>query len=966
IINCSFGDYFKSQLVEDAINLAQQLGCIIVASSGNGSRSDPHFPSDYEGVISVGGSTQEGQVWAGSNYGVNLALIAPAINIMATDRNNTYQEVSGTSFAAPYVSAAIALLLEQDPSLTSNEIRSLLMITAQKLNSDGWNVRYGSGILDIANALNYVGKSAMEIKSPKQFDIIDKSKKNQIPIIANIVTPLFDSYQVQISKDGGKLFNDTQIEGSRTVVNDTIGFLDISQLQDTSYFISLKINLKNGQFIRVNKSIQIISAESKNKIENFTTTSAYKNGKKIQIVAAITTYQAKFWVEVYKSDNPQLRFRVDQIINNSTTHYLELENIIAEGNYTATAYTTTYNNDTVKYDFNFDFQPSNFSQYNYIEKPYSLKRGYLFNTVYNYYDTTQPSIIINDLSNFDIGKTEIYNFENNKFILKDTIDYGWIPVKIGKSPIDNSTALLSKLSGQSIITTSQNGHGNPYSKVIFQSNRMETLWGDNLYDLDKDGKDELIAYNNVNFLAYKYLNGTYHSVNLFQKPNLKKGFEVSRGSVVGDFDGDGEIEVFIPDAYGRFAIYQYHNNATQDISVAEYIDTTIYNLNGQGPYVAGIDLEGNGKLSIIIATISTVQLFNGKDNSAPAIWTIRLIQSDGYNSYKTTWQENFIGVREVDAQLRMVFRNGITTANLDKDPGDELCISTFPNFMVMKWDKDHSTFKPIWLYPYAFANSAIIYDFDKNGSKDIGIATVDSTRFFELDEYTAKPDKPIITTFYSIDENNILIKWNYVPNATLYNIYEVKFNPDGSSVLTLITQTKTDSIIISNLYPNQYYYYIITAIDPSRKIKESDFSELCEVYTHNPFIPISLTIISINSIIINYNGKLKINQLDNSKCSILNLSNNDSIIPNSLQVASDTSLILTMQDPLFPGNYLLNIESITDYYNTPTIASSLNFQITEKPKQDDLFLSSLKVLTPTLIILNFSDNVDRISAENPN
>ncbi|MBP7214235.1 MAG: S8 family serine peptidase [Candidatus Kapabacteria bacterium] len=966
IINCSFGDYFKSQLVEDAINFAEQLGCIIVASSGNEGRSDPHFPSDYDGVISVGGLNQNGTVWSGSNFGTNLALIAPAINILTSDVNNNYSIVSGTSFAAPYVSAAIALLLEKDPSLNANEIRSLLITTAQKLNPNGWDLRQGAGILNVANALNYVGKSSVEMIYPKQFEIMDKSKNNQIPIIANVVTPLFDSYQFQISKDEGKQFEDTQISGNKTVLNDTLGLLDISQLQDTTYIISLKVNLKNGQFIRINKLIQIISSDSKNKIENFKTTSAYKNGKKIQIVAATTTYQAKFWVEIQRADDPQLHFRVDQITNNSTTHYLELENIITKGNYTGTAFTTTSNNDTVKFYFNFYFQPSSFSQYNYIEKPYSLKRGYLFNTVNNYYDSTQPSIIINDLSNFDIGKTEIYNFVNNKFILKDTIDYGWIPVKIGKSPIDNTPALLSKISGQSIITTSQNGRGNPYANVIFLSNPMETLWGDNLYDLDKDGKDELIAYNNANFLVYKYLNGAYQSISLFQRPNLSKGFEVSRGSVVGDFDGDGEIEVLIPDAYGRFAIYQYHNNATQDISVAEYIDTTIYNLTGQGLYAAGIDLEGNGKLSIIIGAINTVQLFNGMNNSAPPIWTFRLIQSDGFNSYKTTWQENFLGVREIDGQLRMVFRNGVTTANLDKDPGDELCISTFPNFMAMKWDKEYSTFKPVWLYPYAFTNSAIIYDFDKNGTKDIGVATIDSTRFFELDEYTAKPDKPIINTSYSIDENNILIKWNYIPNAKLYNIYEVKFKSDGSSVLTLIAQTQADSIIISNLSPHLYYYYIITAIDSSSKINESDFSELCEVYTHSPIKPISLKVISNNSIIINFNGKLKNNLNDNSICNIIDLSNNTFIFPNSLQVASDTTLIIILQYPLLQGDYQLNIASFKDYYGSPSIANFLDFEITEQPKKDELFLTSLKVLSPTLIILNFNDYIDRTTAENPN
>ena len=960
IINCSFGDYFRSQLENDAVLFAQSLGCIIVASSGNEGRSDPHFPSDQEGVISVGGCIEGGKIWSGSSYGVNLSLIAPAVNIATCDRNGNYRNISGTSFSAPYVSAAIALILETDSTLKSNEIKSLLITTAHKLNQDGWDARGANGILDVFNALSYIGKGNLEINYPKQFETFDKTKTSKIPIIANIMTPLFQSYQLQIAKSKNYTFTDYPISGNQAVINDTLGLLDIGQLQDSIYTISLKINLQNGQFLRLNKSIQIISSNSRNRINTLKTVSAYKNGKKIQIIAATTDFPSKFWIEVQKADNPDLHYRVDQVINNSTEHYLELNDLFASGDYIGTAYSSIGNSDTANAIFNFNFVAASFSEYNYITKPYSLKRGYLFNSVNDFYQSDIPTVIINDLSDFDIGKTEIYNFKENHFILKDSSLDGWIPVKIGKSPIDNAPALLSIMYGHSILTTSPNNGGNPYSKAIFQSNVGQTLWGDNLFDIDNDGKDEMIAYNDTNFVIYRFTNGTYQYEKSIPKPKLSEKFTISMSSVVGDFDKDGKIEIFIPDIYGRFAIYQYNN---QDFQL-EYLDSSIYINQEPNPRITSIDLDGDGTPSIIIGTINTNQLFGEKANSTEPIWTFRLIKANDINTYTTAWEENFTGVRSgFHKEIGISFRNGTTVGNLDNDTGDELCISTFPNFMVMKWNKNSSEFTPIWIYKYAFSNSAIIYDFDKNGIADIGIATVDSTRFFELEDYLSKPSKPIISDASSIDENTIRIKFEKVPNAQIYKIYQVEIQPDGSSFITLKATTNLDSIIISNLSAGTYYYFLMTAIDSSKKIIESDFSELLEIFTHNRFKPVDVEALSNRSLIVKFNGKLRNYHVDNAICKIINKDTEMSIIPNSLQLASDTSLILTLDNPLASGNYQLNIASFRDYYGSHTIPDSLDFEIIEQPKPDELYLTSLKVLSPTLILIYFNDYVERTSAE---
>ena len=115
VINCSFGEQYYSRLNEAAIRYATSLGVVVVASSGNNGWDSPHYPSDLESVISVGASTPKNQRLYLSNYGHNLSLLAPGSGIMTTKPNNQYGESSGTSLAAPFVSAAAAMLLEVNP-----------------------------------------------------------------------------------------------------------------------------------------------------------------------------------------------------------------------------------------------------------------------------------------------------------------------------------------------------------------------------------------------------------------------------------------------------------------------------------------------------------------------------------------------------------------------------------------------------------------------------------------------------------------------------------------------------------------------------------------------------------------------------------------------------------------------------------------------------------------------------------
>jgi minor extracellular serine protease Vpr len=85
-------------------------------------------------------------------------MVAPGAYINSTQTNGMYNFTSGTSFAAPHVSGAAALLLQKNPELQNYEIKSLLTTTVKSV-SDAYGKEFslhesGSGRLDIASAYN--------------------------------------------------------------------------------------------------------------------------------------------------------------------------------------------------------------------------------------------------------------------------------------------------------------------------------------------------------------------------------------------------------------------------------------------------------------------------------------------------------------------------------------------------------------------------------------------------------------------------------------------------------------------------------------------------------------------------------------------------------------------------------------------------------------------------------------------
>ena len=146
------------------IDIASSLGVICVNSAGN-EGDDPWYyiiaPADADSVISVGAVLQNGIIASFSSHGPTFdGRIKPEVCALGVStycvRSNTqndYRTASGTSFSAPLVAGAAAVILSANSSWTNMLVREALMMTASQYSSP--DNTYGYGIINTWEAINY-------------------------------------------------------------------------------------------------------------------------------------------------------------------------------------------------------------------------------------------------------------------------------------------------------------------------------------------------------------------------------------------------------------------------------------------------------------------------------------------------------------------------------------------------------------------------------------------------------------------------------------------------------------------------------------------------------------------------------------------------------------------------------------------------------------------------------------------
>ena len=132
VVNCSW-TIPKSQLLDGKITELQSAGLVVVAAAGNsGVAADTLSPVGLNSVIGVAASDAFDRViaWAvgsSSNWGPEVDVAAPGVDVMTADITGGLSEKSGTSIAAAVVSGAICQYIKQNSESTASQIQTLFL-----------------------------------------------------------------------------------------------------------------------------------------------------------------------------------------------------------------------------------------------------------------------------------------------------------------------------------------------------------------------------------------------------------------------------------------------------------------------------------------------------------------------------------------------------------------------------------------------------------------------------------------------------------------------------------------------------------------------------------------------------------------------------------------------------------------------------------------------------------------------
>lgn len=147
VINISLAGA-PNPIVRKAIAILVARGHIVVAAVGNnGPAAPPLYPAAYPEVVAVTAVDSKGTIYKRANHGRHTLFAAPGVGITVGSANGAVRVLSGTSFAAPVVSAQLARLLDHaDPDLRRKALGAVIR-SARDLGTPGRDPVFGVGLI---------------------------------------------------------------------------------------------------------------------------------------------------------------------------------------------------------------------------------------------------------------------------------------------------------------------------------------------------------------------------------------------------------------------------------------------------------------------------------------------------------------------------------------------------------------------------------------------------------------------------------------------------------------------------------------------------------------------------------------------------------------------------------------------------------------------------------------------------
>ena len=158
VILMAFSSQSYSLDLQDAINYAWGKGAVLVAATGNDALATPSYPAGDAKVVGVSATDSSDALWSGSNYGADVFLGAPGVDVLAGAVGGGTTSITGTSASAAIVAGAAAMIRANDPSASNGVIVGRL---ARNADAAGTVDQTGNGRVNLNRALTDISTDAV-------------------------------------------------------------------------------------------------------------------------------------------------------------------------------------------------------------------------------------------------------------------------------------------------------------------------------------------------------------------------------------------------------------------------------------------------------------------------------------------------------------------------------------------------------------------------------------------------------------------------------------------------------------------------------------------------------------------------------------------------------------------------------------------------------------------------------------
>ena len=928
VINVSWGDENYSQIIADACDYAYQKGSIIVASSGNTYGPGIMYPAHLASTICVGSVDRFFNRASFSSYGPQLDLVAPGVSILSSYdvvEENQYKEQSGTSMSAPFVTAAIALLLSVESDLNFNDVRTRLNSSCHDLGDFGYDNEYGNGLLDVRAFLTNTNCPQLELISPVE----NQGFNDEFDIVGTVLADNLSRYTVMYTDEeipDDLDWHDVSYPHSNTpqyyfyeVDNDILAHFDFQGISQEFNEYKLKIELMttNNQHYDLRCTI-FIDKTPPLYFDEFAAIMKRYGGEYVNYYMQ-SGFNEPVNLEVYYTqDNDQRRdVSYSSFADSIQIVYLprpEPEDIdlhlIAENICGLTL----------------EIPPEDNSYYlpdDYITVPVN---GYTQENLGNQLVTSKKTLDVdgNGMAEFlaleiytDNEEEEqvlgMYEVSGNNLIMKHLFSYDIWPQDIGYTA-ENDFSILGVDADLAVLYTCMSGSTYPNSLLWLESN----VYGGNLVDIDDDGIDEIAIIKNetvnnvtkrVLALYKRYGSGILRLHTIFNETPTAVKNEFVNKICCGKIDEDDYPELLLTDTDGDVMLIE-NDGYPNEYQLKYYTRLPVANAY----YSEMGDFTGDGNLEFCVGGFS-----RNYADPAKTFSFFSFYHCSGSNDF----YENigYLSFDQVEA------KNSIASGDMDGDGDKEIILSLPPNAYVI--DYIDGIFTPSWIgeSSMTFQNVCTVIP---DSEFEIGKAIVNTesgdsyiSSVITKDEEFYGPPTPTNYIAYPLDENRAFLSWEWLYNeADCFNVYR-RYNNE----VTFLGSVNEHRYFDLSLTEGDTLYYQVTAIDSSYSPLESE-STLWKMVIPKPIPQLEEIEMSSASILtMNFDQKLS-----NDALSVFHYKVNNNVNwPVSVNFINEkTGLVISFSEPLPPfDQYLIAIDDLTGDTGVPFPDGEYQFDFKE-------------------------------------